>query len=201
MHAQYGNVTHDDVVCRLHTHETHWNGSGVPVGFAIHLTSSLSIGRGRQVSSFVVALSILTYRVATRFDLLDSGQAQAVRFLSRDAKSPANPEPNNSAAAGRGTAASWAVPFNVNWSESRFHPVGRPASPLKLRVQLRPVNASVVSLKVPVALPPTLSDTPAEGSSGPVSLAPSAVKSAVMVEPLVLLVGTGFGPPVNKEKV
>ena len=138
---------------------------------------------------------------ALKYNLLVSGQAQAARFLRRDANSPASPEPNNSAAAGNGTAASWAVPFNVNWSENRFHPVGRPASPLKLRVQLKPVKVSVVSLKAPVALPPMLSATPVDGKSGPVNLAPNAVRSAVMVDPLVLLVGTGFGPPVNREKV
>ncbi|NJN71020.1 MAG: hypothetical protein HC801_12605 [Nitrospira sp.] len=75
---------------------------------------------------------------------------------ARAAKSPANADPNNSVAAGSGTAASWAVPFNVNCNDNRFHSVGNLAMPLKLRVQLNPVNASVVSLKVPVALPPML---------------------------------------------
>lgn len=119
-------------------------------------------------------------------------------FRARRKINPANPEPNSSAAPGNGTAASCAVPFKVNCKENRFHPVGRPAIPLKLRVQLKLVNASVVSLKVPVALPPTLSDRP---TPGPVNWAPNAVRSAVMVEPLVLPVGTGLGPLVKREKV
>lgn len=90
------------------------------------------------------------------------------------------------------------MPFNVNWSEKRFHPVGKPASPLKLRVQLKPVKALVVSLKVPVALPPTVSD---RFVPSPVNWPPSDVRSAVMVDPLVLLAGTGFGPPVKRAKV
>ena len=134
-----------------------------------------------------------------RCDLLGSSLAHAARFLRRDVNNPANPDPNSSAAAGRGTAASWAVPFSVNWSEKRFHPVGKPATPLKLLVQLKPVNASVVSLKVPMALPPIFSDR--LRPRGPVNRAPSDVKSAVMVALLVLLVGTGLGPPVKSEKV
>jgi len=49
----------------------------------------------------------------------------------------------------------------------------RTASPLKLRVQLNRVNASVVSLKALVVLPPMLSATPVDGESGPVNRAPS----------------------------
>lgn len=124
--------------------------------------------------------------------------AQAPRFLNCAAKSPANPDPNNSAAPGNGAAVNWAVPFKVNWT---LRLLGSPGSPVRPCDQVKPVKAFVRLLNEPVAFPPMFVFKPPTGIRPPVSLADSDVRSAVIVEPLVLLLGKGFGPPVNKEKV
>lgn len=117
---------------------------------------------------------------------------------------PDNPLRNRSAAPGNGTAASCAAPFRVNRRARLLglpQLLGNPVIPVNACVHVNPLNAWLVSLKAPVALPPMFIVRPDGERNGPVSLADSAFRSAVMVGPLVLPVGTGFGPLVKREKV
>lgn len=85
------------------------------------------------------------------------------------------------------------MPFRVNWT---LRLPSSPGTPPRLWDQVNPVKAFVRLLNEPVAVPPMFAFKPPTGIRPPVSLANSEVRSAVIVEPLVLLLGKGFGPPV-----
>lgn len=131
------------------------------------------------------------YLAAANDRLLATPNNQASR-RARAAMTPESPVRKQRAAPGSGTAANCAVPFKLNCSEVQGNP-----DPDNAWVQLRLVKAFVEGLNVPVALPPMFNDIPLGGRSGPVNPAERAVRSAVMTLPLVLLLGTGFGPLVN----
>lgn len=104
---------------------------------------------------------------------------------------PASPEPKSRKAPGSGTSA--AVPFKLNWIEVQ----GNPDPEVRICSQVKFEKTLVALLKEPVAKPPMFVERPPDGNNGPVKPADSDVRSAVMVDPLVLLLGKGFGPLVN----
>lgn len=123
----------------------------------------------------------------------------ATSFRARRKSNPAKPEPNRRAAPGKGTDASCTVPLSVNSNDFPLRKFGSPAMLFSVRLHLSPVKALVKLLKEPIAFPPMFTAKPGEsGREGPVSPAESAVRSAVILDPLVFPLGVGFGPLVNR---